>query len=103
MLSPVVEVALEPAPLGIAGLDDASPRRAQVLQLGEHLGLEALVLDGEPCGRADLARELAAVEKRGVVDDDRDRLAIPRDLRYRSPGRGRRRIRRSPLSVHEAA
>ncbi len=60
LLRTVVEVALD-APAGrVARLDDPGTRGAQVLELGEHLGSEPLVVDRQPRGRADLALELAA-------------------------------------------
>ena len=40
LLRAVVQVALEPAPRGVAGLDDARSRGAQLAQLGERLGPE---------------------------------------------------------------
>ena len=65
LLRAVVEVALEPAPLGVAGLDDARPRGAQLVELGERLGPQRLVLDGEPGGRSERALELRLVHERG--------------------------------------
>ena len=74
LLRPVVEVALEPAPRGVAGLDDAVARGAEVLELAEHLGLQALVLEREPDGGADLALEL---RHRRRMRDDRDLAGRP--------------------------
>ena len=41
LLGAVVEVALEPAALGVAGLDDAGAGGAHLGELGAQLGLEA--------------------------------------------------------------
>ena len=73
LLGAVVEVALEPAPLGVAGLDDPRARRAQIMELGQHLGLQPFVLEREPDGGADLALELG---DRHGVRDDRDLAAV---------------------------
>ena len=51
LLGAVVEVALDPAPLGVAGVDDAGARGAQLLDLGAQLGLQPLVLQGERAAR----------------------------------------------------
>ena len=56
LLGAVVEVALEPAPLVVAGLDDARARGAQLLEPGAQLGLQPLVLERERGRRADRAR-----------------------------------------------
>ena len=61
-----MEVALEPLPLGVAGLDDARARGAQLLEPRAHLGLEALVLEREPGGRGHLLDELLVVEEPGA-------------------------------------
>ena len=67
LLGAVVEVALEPAPLGVARLDDPRARHAQIVELGQHLGLQPFVLEREPDGGADLALELG--DRRGVRDE----------------------------------
>ena len=63
LLGAVVEVALEPPALGVAGLDDAGARRAQLLELRAHLGLQPLVLEREPRGRGHLVDELLVGEQ----------------------------------------
>ena len=40
-----MEVALEPAPLGVPQLDDAHPRRTQRLDLIQHRRAQALVVE----------------------------------------------------------
>ena len=52
LLRAVVEVALEPPPLGVAGLDDARAGGAYLGELGAQLGLEARVLEREARGGA---------------------------------------------------
>ena len=58
LLGAVVEVALEAAPLGVAGFDDARAGGAHLGELGAQLGLQARVLEREasrprrPPGRA---------------------------------------------------
>jgi hypothetical protein len=39
LLRAIVQVALQPAPLGIPGLDEPGPGGADLLELGLHLGL----------------------------------------------------------------
>ena len=47
LLGAVVEVALEAAALVVGGLDDPRPRRAQLLDPGAQLDVQALVLERE--------------------------------------------------------
>ena len=56
LLGAVVQVALEPAALGRAGLDDSRARGAQLLDPGAQLRLQALVLDREAGRGGDGAR-----------------------------------------------
>ena len=65
LLGAVVEVALEPPPLGVAGLDDARPRRAQLLEPRARLRLQPLVVEREPGGGADLLEQTGIVEQLG--------------------------------------
>ena len=76
LLGAVVEIALEPAALGIAGLDGTGARRAQLLQAGSSLRLQPLVVERQPGGSARSPRA------------DRGRRAARRD------GRSRRRAGR---------
>ncbi len=45
-----MKVALQPAPLGVTGLDDPRPGGANLLQLGLHLGLQPGMLKGQASG-----------------------------------------------------
>ena len=96
LLGPVVEVALEPAALGVACLDDAGARRAEVLELGACFGLQALVLEREARRRRDFLDQLGVVEEVGSVEDQRDGrpsrtsgVAARSSSRPRSTGRPR--------------
>src|SRR4029453_419699 len=61
LLGAVVQVALDPAALGVAELDDAGPGGADLLELGPDLGLEALVLDRQAGGGGDRLDQLGLV------------------------------------------
>jgi hypothetical protein len=63
LLRPIMEIPLEPAPLGEGCLDDAHARGAQLVDLGSQLGVKALVLECERSRRADRAHELGIVER----------------------------------------
>ena len=101
LLGAVVEVALELAAGGVAGLDDAGARGAQVAQAGAQVGLQALVLERDPGRGGDGADELRLVLERGVVDHRGDRRAAALDERRdaavgRAARAARRRRRRRP-------
>ena len=83
-----MQVALEQPPRGVAGLDDARARRPQVVELAEQLGLQALVLDGEARGGADLVRELVLGDRAAGVHDDGDAAVSAHDPRDRAIGAG---------------
>ena len=76
LLGAVVEVALEPASLVVAGFDDAGAGGADLGELGAQLGLEARVLERERRGGADRLDELGVVEQRGVVDERGEPVAL---------------------------
>ena len=113
LLRAVVQVALDPPPLGLRGLDDPRARRAQLLEPGAQLGLQALVLEREPGRRAGRGDELGLVGQRRVVDERRDPPALAPDLRHgplgavrqRRPSARRRRrsARRPPASTRRSA
>ena len=84
LLGAVVEVALEPPPLGVAGLDDARARGAHLGELGAQLGLQARVLQREARRGADRLDELGVVEQRRVVDERGEALAVVLEHRDRS-------------------
>ena len=69
LLGAVVEVALEPPPLVVAGLDDPRPRGAKLRELGAQLGLQPLVLEREPRCRARQHRASPAGRRIRVVHD----------------------------------
>jgi hypothetical protein len=97
-----VEVALEPPPLGVAGLDDAGARGAQIAQLGECLGLESLVVDGETRRGADRPLEVGGVERPGVMGHEGDPPSVAQERRQRPSTAGFRGIDRSPGGVDVA-
>ena len=80
LLRAVVEVALEPAALAPADLDEPRARRAHLLHLGAQLRLEALVLERQRGGRAGLAHALGVVQQGRVVDDRGDPPPVAVDL-----------------------
>ncbi len=71
LLGAVVEVALEPAPLLVAGLDDPRPRRLDLGELDAHLDAQARHLDRERRRREDAVEQVAALEQRRVVEEQR--------------------------------
>ena len=97
LLRAVVQVALESPPRGVTGLDDARARCAQVVELVQQLGLQALVLDGEAGGGADVTRELVLGDGAAGVRDEGDAPVAANDPRHRAigarDGLGRRRGR----------
>ena len=76
LLGAVVEVALEPPPLGVSGLDDAGAGGAHLGELGAELRLQARVLEREARGGADRLEELGLVQERRVVDERGDASAV---------------------------
>ena len=79
LLGAVVEVALEAPPLGVAGLDDASARLAQIVDVRTELGVEPLVLERQSCRRRDRLQELRRVAERRIVHERRDAAPVPLD------------------------
>src|SRR5438270_147695 len=67
LLATVVQVALQPAPRSIAGIDDAGPRVAQLFELGPKLGLEPLVLQRQTGCAADRIEQFRSLNDRCVV------------------------------------
>ena len=90
LLRAVVQVALEPPALGVAGRDDALARG---LQLGEPRlatpRCEVLVLERDRGRGADRLEQLRVVVERRVVDERRDLAPVALDRRDR-PLAGRR-------------
>ena len=83
LLGAVVQVALQPAAFAVAGLDDADPGGAQLVELRERLGLQPLVLQRQPDGGAELTLQVG--EGCGV-GDDRDPAAVADQRGDRAPG-----------------
>ena len=72
LLRSVVQVALQPPPRGVGGLDYADPRRAQVLEACAQVGLELLVVEGQCGGRRRGLHQLGPGVEIRVVNDRRD-------------------------------
>ena len=79
LLGAVVEVALEPLALLLAGLDHALARALELLQLRLELDLQAPVLERDPRRRADRLQQLRLIVERGVVDEGRQMSAVAVD------------------------
>ena len=76
LLCAVMEISLEPAPLGVTDLDDPGAGRAQILELGEHFGLESLRCRWRVCAAAPISRSSSsAVKQRPIVSDHGQRAA----------------------------
>ena len=76
LLGAVVQVALDPAALGVAELHDAGAGGADFLELGADLGLQALVLDRQAGGGRDRLHQLGLVVEGGVVDQGGGGVAV---------------------------
>ena len=61
LLSSVMQVPLQPSPLGVAGRDDPGLCGPQVFELGQHLGVKPLVLQGKPGSGGDLPGQAGVV------------------------------------------
>lgn len=97
-----MEVPLESPAGGVARLHDARPGRSQLGDLGTDCRLEALIVDGEACRRADLVRQVDATQEGRIVAHGGDRLGSPDDARHRPvDGRNRRghRLAAAPTQV----
>ena len=103
LLRAVVEVALEPPPLDVGGLDEPEPGGAQLLEAGAQLGLQALVLEREAGGGDHRVDELGMVAERGVVHDRGDRPAGPLDGGGDAGGAVGGQGDRVPVGIHVRA
>ena len=99
LLGAVVEVALEPAALGVARRHDPLARRPQLHDARAQLGLEALALDRDVRGRAHHLQQLRLVRQRRVVDERGDVLAVVVDERHRPPRARLGQRHRRPVGV----
>ena len=88
LLRAVVEVAAEPAALGVARVDEPRPRRAQRLQPRAQLHLQARVLEREPRRRGRLDDELGRLGQHRGVQQAADAPALVVDLGQHCPGSG---------------
>ena len=79
LLCPVVQVALDPPPLGVGRLDEPRPRRLQLDQARPELGLQALILQRQARGGAHGPHELGVVLQHRIVQQRRDRLSVALD------------------------
>ena len=101
LLGAVVEVALEPPPLGVAGLDDPRARGAHLGELGAQLRLQARVLEREARGRADGLEQRGLVEERRVVDERGDPPAVVLEHGDGAPV-ARAHVERAPAGIDVA-
>ena len=76
-----MQIALQPAPFGIPGLDDPGPGGADLLELGLHLGLQPGVLQGH-AGRGRRQLDQLRLELQSLVVDQDG----PVRARYRHHG-----------------
>ena len=90
LLCAVVEVALEPPPLRVAGGDEALARGAQLGEPALGLGLQPRVVERDRGRGGDGLHELRIVVERRVVDEHPELAAVALDGRRRH---GRRRAR----------
>ena len=95
LLRAVVQVALDPAPRGVAGRHDPRPREPQLLQPRLQIRAQALVVQRQRGGRRGGLHQLLARVQRGVVDDRREPPAVALHRRP-GPSRPRRRQRHVP-------
>ena len=84
LLRTVVQVALDPPALVVAGRDEAGTRLPDALELGLDLRLELGVLEGEPGCRCGGLDQLGIVEQDRVVDECRDVRTVVIDERDRA-------------------
>jgi predicted nuclease with RNAse H fold len=80
LLGAIVKVALEALPFLLPGLEDSSPRTAQLVETCPKLGLEPSVVECHPDSSSDCGQELGLIEKRRVVHQHRHLDAIAIDL-----------------------
>ena len=98
-LRPVVEVALEPPALGVAGSDDALARRAQLGEPVLRLRLQPRVVERDRRRGRDGRHELRIVVERCVVDEHRELAAVALDGRGRPVATGRGQLDRLAAAV----
>ena len=82
-----MEVALQPLPLLLAGLDHPRARAPQLLEVRLLLGLQAAVLERDPGGRTHRSEQLGLILQRRVVQQRSHVRAVAVDQRRRPPAR----------------
>jgi hypothetical protein len=102
LLRPVVQVALDLSPLGIAGGGDLLAGRDELGGRRTELRLEPTVLEREQNGLAGSIDELRVGVQRGVVPDRRDGLALSCDEARGAPVSGGHAGDPLAPRVHEA-
>ena len=105
LLRAVVEVALEPPPLGLAGGDDPLPRGVHLVELGADLAGQALVVEREPAAAATARQQLGLLAQRGVVHEraEHDAVALEQGGGEPVAGRGQRDLAAVGVEVALAA
>ena len=94
-----MQVALDSASLGESRLGDALAGRSDLLQLGPHRRLEALVLQRQAGRLTHGLDERRVVEEQGVVDQRADRLGVRSQPRDRPLAAGGRQGTGDPFAV----
>src|SRR3954451_24356666 len=79
LLGAVVQVALQSLPLPLSGLDHASARSLQLLQMRLLFGLQACILERNAGCRRYRAQQLGLVVEDRIVDKRGDGLSVPVD------------------------
>ena len=102
LLGAVVQVAFEPAPGRVGGLDDAYPRCPQLLDPRSQVGLQALVVERQRRRGGGGLNELGARLQAGVVDDRGHSAAVVVDRRPRPVGSGLGQRHRTAALIDEA-
>ena len=81
LLGAVVEVALEPLPFRVSGLDDARARRTKLLETCRRFGLQPFVLEREPGRGRHLLDELVVIEQARRVCEHGDDASFADECR----------------------
>jgi hypothetical protein len=81
LLRAVVEVPLEPPPLGVRRTHDRGARGAQPIELGALLGLEALMVDRQPGRAAQFLDQPRIVQEAWPMNHDGDHFAVLHERR----------------------
>jgi hypothetical protein len=101
LLRSVVEVALEPTSLCVAGGDDPGPRCSHLFELRAQLGMQSLVLERQARRGRYRVHELGLLRERRVVDEHGYGPLIPIDDCGATSAHLRRNLDRLTLRVDE--